>query len=434
MVGKTRRTFLSRVQIGILFSVAVCPAFASAEPMSRLEHAKTRMETICSDGETPERTVRCLIAKQKYDIIKDGVSYSGVASFMGQRSREFAEGGTCYRAVRDVKQETAKVKEIIPSAKIIDLDCDQLAEAFASITGEKIDSSRCQEPINFAKSCISAYFDVESRLRAFKAYVKVFRDGDEKLSFPSGNTKGEKRYSEIVEFHTRYLNGDHAKSENRKLEGLVRRTIAKCIESPQLPPHIMNELMSARYDYSDKSWTSAGYFPACLDVVQAFVDLGFAKASDASEITQGPNCAPGRATGKPYKVETDAALLDLTKSVFCSEAAYAFLNNVGRKFSEFNYGENGVCTRIFIGVPIASTRVEDTGLSCENTGSGKSVCKGRATHYCSAADRSRQALDCLTQNFHMSVSMDLSYDAKACRWKGSDISIDKSSIEPFTLR
>lgn len=144
-------------------------------------------------------------------------------------------------------------------------------------------------------------------------------------------------------------------------------------------------------------------------------------------------CGQSRASSAPTLQEVGPSGGQLALQKMCSPQMFQTV--VTGALMAMNFVEKGgMCKMDALGLPIASLTHRFRAATCRNDGVGHAVCDGVVEMFCSAADESRELLDCLGKNVSYPAKITYVYDKATCSWEAQELGLDVAKaklLEPL---
>lgn len=169
----------------------------------------------------------------------------------------------------------------------------------------------------------------------------------------------------------------------------------------------------------------------CTDIARLLVGQGLIAESEVKLLLSADGdldlCGPTRPQSAPILREVADTTGKLALAQLCSHDYFTNLTVFGADtiYSIDEYE----CVASIYNLPLVLMSFRFTASNCANTQAGKSSCSGFVEMFCSAADSSRQGLDCAGRNISFRAEAFYIYDRNTCSWTAEGLEVDPKSAE-----
>lgn len=402
-------------------------------PVSREINEEIRRKLFrCNEISSVESLASCFIDSEKLSIIDSSANFLS-RKYMESviyRARSNMRSASCAEDTNSIAEFQADLRKSGFGGAYEPKTCEDISLVFRLITGVPENYAICADIMTYSRenfvSCLNKLWAIKGARKAAPLYQKLTGSSDwdvhQGLDLGQLWDAGFRPDAYLDTVRTPFLKILSDCNAGRPLH-----------RNPNLLVDAFANALTFGYRDDDPIRPNHQEIAAsvtCADAAHFFLANGMVDQQEVQALLASDGdldlCGINRPTTAPTLDEVKATSAALALENMCSRRMFQFAVSVVGLDANFRVSD-GICKMDVYGLPIVSLGYRFIPSACTNKGSGQSECRGPVEVYCTAADRSRQPLDCLGKNAAYDTTFSYSYDTKGCKWDATSISVDLES-------
>lgn len=386
----------------------------------------------CSKISSPGELGRCVVAAENARTSDRSVDFFSTKYIdsVAYRARSNLRSASCSTDIANLAEFRDDLTKFGFDGRYEPANCEDVALVFRSITGVEENYRLCADITTYSRegfiACLNKIWSIKGSQKAAGLYRKLTGSNEADISLGISMAQlwdaGFNPTSYVNNVRSPLLENIRACNSGRALarqSSPLSQAFSEALtfgytdDNPSRP--------NSRELHDSVTCSDMAHFLIANDLVGEDEVKALLDADGTLDL-----CGSNRPNSAPTLQEVQSSSGALALRQMCSRDMFQFAVSVVGMDANFVVS-NDICKMDVYGLPIVSLGYRFRPSTCVNTGNNKSECQGPVEVFCSAADKSREILDCAGKNVAYDAKFAYTYDANVCKWTADNLNIDLKS-------